>query len=411
MTALKRRLQSRVPNNLYWFCHRRSDADALPDWLKNHRDVRIVLPPAPPSKPDSPSASEAKLASIAAESEPTLTAQSVLDKLVGAFTDKSPALTLDPIGFFADQLTKSFPPVSTERPVEDIYTLRDVIRRVELAKEAEKKPTLIEGEIESVRDAIRRSAYLEALETASRLEAKLSTAAQREMLMESVVSAALGLNDNSEIELGGYELALRLMPAKISDPGLQNRAALALLNRGFVLNELNRREDAIQTYDQLLRRFGDTAEPALRERVASALLNKGVSLGELKRNEEAAQTYDEVLRRVGDATSPALRKLAAKALVNKGIALSELNRGEDEIQTYDEVLRRFGDATGPVVREQVAKALVYRGQTLNTLKRPQDARLSFQEVLKRFADSSDGVIQPLVEKARGGLKSLDETNS
>src|SRR5258708_17310154 len=191
MTALKRRLQSRVPNNLYWFCHRRSDADALPDWLKNHRDVRIVLPPAPPSKPDSPSASEAKLASIAAESEPTLTAQSVLDKLVGAFTDKSPALTLDPIGFFADQLTKAFPPVRSEEHTSELQSPDHLVCRLLLEKKAEKKPTLIEGEIESVRDAIRRSAYLEALETASRLEAKLSTAAQREMLMESVVSPAL----------------------------------------------------------------------------------------------------------------------------------------------------------------------------------------------------------------------------
>lgn len=39
MTALKRRLQSPIPYNLYWFCYRRSDIDKLPEWLKPHRQV------------------------------------------------------------------------------------------------------------------------------------------------------------------------------------------------------------------------------------------------------------------------------------------------------------------------------------------------------------------------------------
>ncbi len=46
MTALKRRLQSPLPHNLYWFCYRRSDLDSLPPWLKSHRQVYFVVPPS-----------------------------------------------------------------------------------------------------------------------------------------------------------------------------------------------------------------------------------------------------------------------------------------------------------------------------------------------------------------------------
>ncbi len=52
MTALMRRLKSGLPNNLYWYCFRRSGLDSLRLLLKNHRDVCLVLPPPSPIKPE-----------------------------------------------------------------------------------------------------------------------------------------------------------------------------------------------------------------------------------------------------------------------------------------------------------------------------------------------------------------------
>src|SRR5271157_1090133 len=362
MTALKRRLQSRLPNNLYWFCYRRSDADPLPDWLKNHPDVRCVLPPAPPSKPDSQPASEAKLAGIATELEPTLTAQSVLDKLVGVFTEKSPALTLDPIGFFAGQLTKSFPPTATEKPGEDIYSLRDVIRRLELAREGKKKRTPVEDKIELARDALRRSAYPEVLQTARELEAKLTSDAQREAVIESLMTAARGLNDHAEAQIRAYDLVLRLVRGDAgASPRFRGYIAKALVNKGAALAELNRSEEAIQTYEEMLRRFAGTNEPSLRQHVAAGLYNKAVALGRLNRDLEGIQAYDDMLRRLGDPAEPWSREQVAQALYNKGVALGRLNRSAEAIQVYDEILRRFEGASEPSLLEPVAKALCNKG--------------------------------------------------
>jgi len=175
--------------------------------------------------------------------------------------------------------------------------------------------------------------------------------------------------------------------------------AAARVNLAVILSELGRSEEAIQTCDEVLRRFEDTAELALREQVAKALVIKGVTLGQMNHSEEEVQTYDEVLRRFGDATELALREPVAKALFNKGVTLGQLNRSEGAIQTYDEVLRRFGDAAELALRERVAKALFNKGVTLGQLNRSEEAIQSYDEVLRRFGDAAELGLRELVAKA------------
>src|SRR5438445_13524956 len=81
----------------------------------------------------------------------------------------------------------------------------------------------------------------------------------------------------------------------------------------------------------------------MREQVAKALYNKGITLGALNRSEDEISVYDEVVRRLGDATEQAVREQVATALYNKGIRLGALNRSEDEISVYDEVVHRKRD--------------------------------------------------------------------
>ncbi len=60
---------------------------------------------------------------------------------------------------------------------------------------------------------------------------------------------------------------------------------------------MNRREEAIAIYDDVVARFGTPTEVNLREQVAKALVNKGVALGALNRIEEEIVIYDEVWSR------------------------------------------------------------------------------------------------------------------
>ena len=94
---------------------------------------------------------------------------------------------------------------------------------------------------------------------------------------------------------------------------------------GFELGTLNRGEEEIAVYDEVVRRFGDAVEAGIREQVARALVNKGFRLGMLNRNEEAIASYDEVLKRFGDSAEPALLEQVAKATAEKRRLQSRAN--------------------------------------------------------------------------------------
>ena len=86
----------------------------------------------------------------------------------------------------------------------------------------------------------------------------------------------------------------------------------------------------------------------------------------MERPEDEIAVYDELLARFGDDPAPGVREPAAKALVNKAIALGELERPEDEIAVYDELVARFGDDLTPGLREQAAAALLQQGRHART---------------------------------------------
>src|SRR5205814_2321370 len=93
------------------------------------------------------------------------------------------------------------------------------------------------------------------------------------------------------------------------------------VNKGVMRDALNRRQEAITVYDEVVKRYGESTEPALRELVAQALINKGITLSVLNRSEEAITVYDEVVKRYGESTEPALRNAVGTALNNIGLEL------------------------------------------------------------------------------------------
>lgn len=110
-----------------------------------------------------------------------------------------------------------------------------------------------------------------------------------------------------------------LKAAGVKNAGAAN-VARVMLNRGVTQRQLNEPEAAINTYDEVLRRFGDAAEPALQEQVAAALFNKGNAQVGIEQYEAAISAYDEVMRRFGHTTEPALREPLAKAMNGAGFA-------------------------------------------------------------------------------------------
>jgi tetratricopeptide (TPR) repeat protein len=416
MSALKRRLDAGgLGTPIYWFCYRKESMDALPGWLKDHRDVYFVLPDTPvpttvsaatlqstetgPEVSISISGTTKAGDSISGGKDSGLRADSIFDAMVNYFNIPAPPLTKNPLSFYAAQLKELLG--TRDNEPDPYYSFRTVVERVERASKAEEEKA--PETLQSLRDAMSKADYRGAIRVAGKVEPNTLSADEKREAASVLLAASFGLNDNSSEEIAGYDLVVKLGNLQERSGTIDSRArkqvAMALFNKGITLGAINKSEEAIAVYDDLLRRFGDAQEPVLRERVAMALLNKGYRLGVLNKSEEAIAVYDDLLRRFGDAQEPVLREQVAMVLLNKGYRLGVLNKSEEAIAVYDDLLRRFGDAQEPALRERVAKALFNKGITLGALNRREEEIAVYDEVLRRFGDAQEPELQKQVAMA------------
>jgi len=417
MSALQRRLDTETPFDWYWFCYKRSDFDSLPSWLKSNANIRFVLPKVEAEREEMQSAGGASglkpvlAAEMGTQGVPTLPARLVFDRMVESFGLKSPLLTSNPLRFFADHLRKSIFQESSQQEGGDIFSFESVISRVQQAaardEKRARKSSLVEKELEGIREAVRRSAYKEALQNTIATQLTSASVKQKNEMIQLLFSAtsglfssASGLNDNSSEELAAYDHLLQIAEDLEKKQAVDSRSAVAwcrsLRNKGFCLAKLQKYEEAIVANDEVVRRFGDSTEAVLREQVARVLVNKGFCLGELQKYEEAIVVNDEVVRLFGDSAEATLRAQVAKAMYNKGVFLRQLQKYEEAIVMYDEVVRRFGDSSEATLREWVAKALFNKGNRLGELQRNEEAIVVFDEVVRRVGDSTEPVLwQPV----------------
>jgi tetratricopeptide (TPR) repeat protein len=124
-----------------------------------------------------------------------------------------------------------------------------------------------------------------------------------------------------------------LTDASIADG--DERMAQALFNKAITLGQLDRSEEEIAAYDDLIASYSDSYAEALRERVADALINKGATFAYLIRHKEAIATFDELIAHYGDSDAKALHEQVIKALLFKAFALAQVKEVKLCIATLD----------------------------------------------------------------------------
>ena len=114
---------------------------------------------------------------------------------------------------------------------------------------------------------------------------------------------------------------------------------MALVNKGFVLGQLDRPKEAIEIYDEIIERFSERKEPELLERVAKALHNKGYVLSLMKQPTAEIAVYDEIVNRFGGSDIESLSQLTVQAMNKKAAVLIELGTPQEALAEYDSVLK------------------------------------------------------------------------
>ena len=161
------------------------------------------------------------------------------------------------------------------------------------------------------------------------------------------------------------------------------------VNKGPGMDRVN---NALDIYDEVVQRFGESEKPDLLEAVAAALMGKGALFGVLKLPQKALAAFDEVMRRFRESKTTMVPQLAAMVLMGKGVILVKLNRFDEALAAFDELVLRFGESESPIFLRLVAEALVCKGVILGELKRPEEALATLDDAARRFGESESPMI-------------------
>ena len=205
------------------------------------------------------------------------------------------------------------------------------------------------------------------------------------------IASTLDSRNREEDALNSYGEVVRRF-GKSEAPGVLVWIRLSLLHKGLVLQRLGRADEAIAACDELARRFGENETAVSRESVVQALVMKGLVLQGQGRTADALAAYDEVKRRFGESGIPSVAQGVAKALVMKSLVLRRLNRWEDALAACEELICHVGENEDSTFDEQIVHAFVSKGEILSGLSRPHEALATFEEVIRRFGEDTSPTV-------------------
>ena len=176
-------------------------------------------------------------------------------------------------------------------------------------------------------------------------------------------------------------------------------AARKLVEQGMVQSLCGDHDAAMDIYDRVVERYGDSGVPGVQEMIAKVLLNQGVERGQRGDYEAAMAIFDMVVERYEDSDVPGVQEPVASALFCKG--LSQFERGDYEaaIAIFDMVVERYEDSDVPGVHEWVANALFNHGVVHGQRGDHEAAMAIYGRVVERYAHSDVPGVQPPVASA------------
>lgn len=306
MSALKRRLKSPLRNQLYWFCFSRESVDALPAWLRDHPNACFVVPEAGDRQP----------------------AEQVFDALLGVMRVEAPALTRDPLGFFATRLRQSAPERAPGSP--DPYFFDEVVARVERAAAlvGAQRTSDARARIESVRDAVRRGRYDLAARRAKALELRGLERGRVEELLDALWPACANAGVDPKEDARVYEAFLQVVDARPTARVRRGRLASVLIGRVAAFHRAGHPRKASRALEDARTRLAaDLAEmPRARQRL---LLFEGRIHAKAGREDRALEAFEAIRSEFGRSRDRRIREGVIRAGVEAAEILLAAGRVED----------------------------------------------------------------------------------
>jgi|GEM_PF-6077261 len=467
MAALYRRLYDgnrtrSLPNFVYWFCHRPGDAGALPHWLTEHAQVKLVVP-----GPDNWSSGEGEI----------LCAEDVFAELVDAFKLPEPRVMTALRKYFTQREAAGISRADDQGPSSEgstappgsegeAYQRAPLLGKVSAAEKRGDFWLVLElithARFTPLSDQMRFDLYIaetnathelimDAVRLSDMLESDPTVRHERVRNVSEIMGAQVIAEMGSKgfFLLGKYEQAILAAGRPIHGGNAtgevalqQQRIASDLLYKGLALDALGQHEQAVATFDLLLRQFPPPGEGAIRLYLAEALLSRAAAYIQLEKVSQAAQSaalvvehfggtadrglriwvaramrhQSESLDRMGnrfgtielcqrmvrdfaDFRDPELRELVAEAMLNMAIAYWDISRPYEQLCTLNELLARFENAPEPWLQKKVSRAFLYKAELLDDVNQPAKAILCYGQLLRGFMGSADADITETCARA------------
>ncbi len=293
MSSLRRSLEERtLPILLYWFCYHKPKQGELPDWLTNHNEVRIVVPPESHDKGSAPAGG-----GTAAN---TLAATDVLQAMIRSLDLKSPKLFADPLSFFADSFDASI--LQGARSDEsDIYSLDSVRTRIKQAVKLEEVNfSQKQKTFASLQKHLMESRYADLLNEARGIDSAAITDGEFKEVVSKIVAAVesddyKNSKEESYIKTCDYLLEL-LGDGRAGDEHAREfRRAWAINRKSFWYFVSGMWAEAIPLLTELIEAAEKSISATVRAQFATALYNRGVSHNSVGEKAQAEADYRRVI--------------------------------------------------------------------------------------------------------------------
>jgi tetratricopeptide (TPR) repeat protein len=260
-------------------------------------------------------------------------------------------------------MSGSLPKGKDAEKITDIYSIGDVIDRIQRAKDYEDNQIAknVESKLERVRNALRASDHEGLIQEASAIDPKQLSDDQRKSLVSALWEAVEEVYGNSEQESNAYDQIINaaglLKPSSI-DKSTHLTFVKAFVGRGTSLRQQGNIDGAIAALDDAIKRIGKPRDRELSEALVMALVNKGALLSGKKRSKQAISIYDRVVSRFERSRDIQLQRGVIRALFNKAVNLRELNRDKDALPIYTRIVRRFAKVDDRDIQPIVAASML-----------------------------------------------------
>ena len=217
------------------------------------------------------------------------------------------------------------------------------------------------------------------------------------LIRRAVIDAVMG---DADVRAFAPEAALSALDQEMRDPNIDpmNMADL-MQQKGFLFCELQRYEDAKETCDAIIARFGKDIMPSSRDAVAIAKFIRGLAMHELNDTEGAIAAYDDVIATYGSENNEKLTIVLA-ARLNRAFLHMDLGHRQEMLDCLTDIISRYGQDERPFVARHVAHAMLEMGSLQTDAAGPRRESLkTWRALIDRFASSDDPAVRQRVADA------------